>query len=823
MNVNNDILSSMGKDKSKLESKTSIDYVKRITDRINKLDSLSKNRTDNSQSIRNKKNSTKSFRFNNNLNNVNASNNANFGYNLPSTKNENRHSLAYPGKKNDDKNIFQQLYLTNMDFQNKLNSSRKISINNEEEFSHQFNMDLAKRDKSRHQSKLISQKDMEKVVAINDNNNNDSDTGNKMKTGDLINKLSNIGNKSSKKLIANYRNNNDTIKSVKNNTSVSPSNHSIKLKQTGNLILNNDNNLLIHNEIKKVDNNTMKSEAKESKLSGALSNNTISSSINNLGKKSSKFQKFGNATANIDSKANIKISSSNVNDVKEGTSNSLLKILKRDKLKTRSSQKLLDNNEDKFQNSGNKNQSNNDKNNDALNIFKGMAASLFQNNELTEDKDNRYNKQIENQKSNISSNQDNDDKEFNFHKYKKQNSNEDDRSNKSDKDIQLKDIKELQEMKNHNLGIEIAKAEGNIFIPNNIIAKDAKNQIFWTKKEIREFQSKVRLAGEKIREKQKKDFDELEDHIYKNEKEDVIRILKDDDFRAFYKLELKKPHLIEKIFLHQMPDVVVDLIEYDPMIFSFSKTFVFTYIERVIKKKEYFFSEEDIETNFMNIVKYNLYDKKHASLLLWFYAHFNYKEEFNLILEKNPDCGYNNVHNDNDENYLTTYSETKEIYIQAIKQCLSFGFEDLAIALIFFFKIVNDASIIETAVFNGNLRYLQVIWERYNDQVVSSNNLFNSTSNKSMDMADDDSLMSEKLKKMMSSQSSKSERSGSHSMSNKSSSSYRKSKMSSSSKSRNTIINPEMNIISKLEITEVPFTISELVLKLHKLDRNNQI
>ena len=41
--------------------------------------------------------------------------------------------------------------------------------------------------------------------------------------------------------------------------------------------------------------------------------------------------------------------------------------------------------------------------------------------------------------------------------------------------------------------------------------------------------------------------------------------------------------------------------------------------------------------------------------------------------------------------------------------------------------------------------------------------------------------------------------------------------------SKKTIINPDFDMVSKLEYSELPFTISELIVKLHKLEKYNQI
>ncbi len=454
----------------------------------------------------------------------------------------------------------------------------------------------------------------------------------------------------------------------------------------------------------------------------------------------------------------------------------------------------------------------NEKKTAAINIFKNMAENAFGKVlGSKEDSGNKENSRIKKKNSSLSEEHEHGSKE-DIQIKNRENSVEDEKLQEKENEKQ-----EIEDLKKHMVGKDIIMAEGNMFVNNNL--KEMSHQIFWTKKEIKDFQSKVRLAGEKIREKQKKDFEELFYYIALQDGGEVLKIIKNEDFKAFYKLELKKPFLLEEIFLHQMPEIVVELVTFDPNIFAFSKNFVFNYIERNIKKKDlYLVNEELIHLNFLNIIKFQLYDKKHAALLLWFYAHFNYLEAFQLIIEQNPFTDFGTNRSIVDELELENYAENKDNYTDAIKNCLNFGFEDLAIALIFYFKVVNDESIIETAVKNGNLRYLQVIWEKYNEQNVSLENLFISSIKSGGSNFDDESIFSQTLKKNVTSMSSKSNRS-SNRLSN------RQSEISSkNNRSRKTIINADVSVMSsKLKIDECPFSLSELVVKLHKIDKQTQI
>ena len=295
----------------------------------------------------------------------------------------------------------------------------------------------------------------------------------------------------------------------------------------------------------------------------------------------------------------------------------------------------------------------------------------------------------------------------------------------------------------------------SVNLMTNLKGEKGNAEIFWTREEIQDFQSKIKLAGAKIREKQKLDFDILYSHVYKKEKDQVLRILKNDDFRDFYKLELKKPILLELIFFNNMPDVVVEMTEFDSNIFSFNNGFIFQYIERIIKKQEYLASEIDIQEMFANFINFELYNKDHSWLLLWFYSHFSYYTEAAKILRENKRIEEDELREALDtsdfERLIDDFADNKQICIKAIQKCLEFGLENLAIAMIFHFKCADNKDLIKTATDNCKLRYLQIIWEKYNDL---ENKLGILDGDENKDGEDSDRNNANEVKKRITSQSS---------------------------------------------------------------------
>lgn len=315
-------------------------------------------------------------------------------------------------------------------------------------------------------------------------------------------------------------------------------------------------------------------------------------------------------------------------------------------------------------------------------------------------------------------------------KKKKEDSEEKDELNESKNTVTEQDEEEVSQHEEDDYNASsnlISKPKLEISNSVNLLTnmkQGDKNgvEIFWTRNELLEIQSKFRLAGSKLREKQKQDFDLLFTHIYKRDKEQVYRILKNRDFVDFYKLELKKPYVLENIFLNDMPDVVGEMIDFDEM-FSFSTSFIFTYIERVFKRQEIYIEEDEIQRNFFNLIKWEFYNKEQAWLIFWFLCHFTYLKEAQLLFTEclviKSDQDICNIDFE-DVSKLTQFAEASKNCSKAIKCCLEYGYENLAFSLTILYNMMSDTDIVQTAIENCKLKFLRVIWERHNIGVVKN-------------------------------------------------------------------------------------------------------
>lgn len=330
--------------------------------------------------------------------------------------------------------------------------------------------------------------------------------------------------------------------------------------------------------------------------------------------------------------------------------------------------------------------------------------------------------------------------------------------------------------------------------------KPEKNNIFWTKNEIKDFQTKVRTACKNIIEKQKEFFSVLYSEVYRRNKDEILRILKNEQDCNFHKLELKKPKLLEEILICQMPDIVEILIQYRPDIFKFDDCFIMSYTEKMYRKIEGYLSTEDEKSkNYLNLIKLKFYKHEHIKIIIWFISHFGYLEPFILLRDKHLDIfsADSLVMKVDDFESMSTYCSNIESIRLVIKECLHNNFEELANLLLMKFSLYKDEEIIETALNKESLNFLRNIWESFNRQAINIDQ-----SNLEQNAIEEDEFGSTSFKLDKSSEFSKT------SISFKSNSLY---------KSTNT----EMKDIINLRQEDVPFTISQIIPKLKDVKKSN--
>lgn len=99
-------------------------------------------------------------------------------------------------------------------------------------------------------------------------------------------------------------------------------------------------------------------------------------------------------------------------------------------------------------------------------------------------------------------------------------------------------------------------------------------------------------------------------------------------FKSFYKLDLAKKDILEKILKNKLPDVLKTILE--DTYYYFDKNFVFNHIAELIKQRDLgkALNLEELEILITNIIKYDLYNTNLVKLLAWFISNFEFFEAF---------------------------------------------------------------------------------------------------------------------------------------------------------------------------------------------------
>ena len=91
----------------------------------------------------------------------------------------------------------------------------------------------------------------------------------------------------------------------------------------------------------------------------------------------------------------------------------------------------------------------------------------------------------------------------------------------------------------------------------DIVENKKDMQVFWSKEKLKNIKDKFYAAGMKIKEKTKRDWDEVMENLKKGDVEEVKNRLLDEDFKTFYKLVIKKDPILQEILKHGYPETVL--------------------------------------------------------------------------------------------------------------------------------------------------------------------------------------------------------------------------------------------------------------------------
>lgn len=308
---------------------------------------------------------------------------------------------------------------------------------------------------------------------------------------------------------------------------------------------------------------------------------------------------------------------------------------------------------------------------------------------------------------------------------------------------------------------------------NNNSSQNSTNNSEWSKKFKDKLFDKFKKIVKKVERKKKNDYDWIISAIQNNEDEEVLNILTDINFKKFYRnndnlfekdvfmdelIKYKKFELIKKLIIDPKYEFNNDYI-FDCLLYCIHphknqkeivcNSFDYEYFNNTGNYSEYLekFLVVKVKKTFINIkdevmldiitglVENNLYDnseQKKIRIIAWFLALLGLDKPLEIIIKDNEGSfSYRNQTEKALNFFINSFNEikekkdilnfTKNKYLTTIEDCLSCGFEDMAILLANLRKPYPE--LIETykvAAKYENMMYLKYIWEKailYNKRI----------------------------------------------------------------------------------------------------------
>jgi hypothetical protein len=174
------------------------------------------------------------------------------------------------------------------------------------------------------------------------------------------------------------------------------------------------------------------------------------------------------------------------------------------------------------------------------------------------------------------------------------------------------------------------------------------------------------------------DFNYLENAIKLCNEEEVLKYMRDRNFKFFYETEMKKRKTLELILNSNQFDLLNKILE-DPF-YQFDENYVFTYIRQNLHNRTFVNSENNSAVILTGVIMNDLYNKQLVRFLAWFLAKVRYFDVFKLLLQRHDEFEmdkpeYRQFESEND---IELYASSPDISSKALCECLVNNLEDLA-------------------------------------------------------------------------------------------------------------------------------------------------
>ncbi len=123
----------------------------------------------------------------------------------------------------------------------------------------------------------------------------------------------------------------------------------------------------------------------------------------------------------------------------------------------------------------------------------------------------------------------------------------------------LKILKEknIQEESDDEMKQEKKKLEEEAYKKSKDIKVEKEKQLFWSKEKLKLIKDKFYAADLKIKEKTKRDWEDVMAMLKQGNIEELKEKLLDEDFKTFYLLDIQKSDILEQILKFGHPQLVL--------------------------------------------------------------------------------------------------------------------------------------------------------------------------------------------------------------------------------------------------------------------------
>ena len=237
-------------------------------------------------------------------------------------------------------------------------------------------------------------------------------------------------------------------------------------------------------------------------------------------------------------------------------------------------------------------------------------------------------------------------------------------------------------------------------------------QMYFDSNKRRKFQYKLNKAKKLIKQNQERFIGNIIEAI----KEDKIDFIQDlmlsETNKIVYKRILKKDTFINMMLINKRMKMLLMVL--NDNYYQFNPLFPFEYISSKLKLRDKdIFKNEELRLFILNVIEYNIFEKKLTKVIGWFLICFDLKQEFIHFISINSDF-YNEekkIYEEGDYELINEYRRNTKNYNGILILCLEHGLEDLAIELANVEGQLENGPVIKTAIKNKNKKFLKYIWE----------------------------------------------------------------------------------------------------------------